>query len=451
MNSVYDCITRLASTAKRKEKEQILTEIKESHLNEEFKRVAFLALDPRHRFNIVEYDESEILNEGSSQELSLSEGLDIIENGLLNEGLLGNDAKKLLFDTTGKLSSDDKTVLKHVIDRTLKCGVSDKTINKVWENLVYVHPYRRCSSFSKKNMTKVVLPAYSQLKEDGMYVDIVVHNGIVEYRSRVGGYFQWNTKKNDSDLSEQCSEYVLMGEALVLDDDGTIMERKKGNGYLNGDDVDPERIIFSIWDAIPYSDWVSRKSKQTYDETYKIMVPMVEKLSNSFRVVDTRMVHCVEDIVSHFKDNIRKGLEGSVIKNTNSVWKDGTSTDHIKIKIIFDVELEVVEVYEGQKGKKYEGMAGGLRCRTSDHKMLVDVGGGFKDNERSKYFDNPEDIVGKIVTVKACDISKTDDNEYYTLINPRFIEERNDKSEADNLERVNEQKEASIQSLDIIT
>jgi len=57
MNSVYEAIQKMASTTKRKEKEQMLEEIKHSALNDTFKRVAFLTLDPRHIFNIVEFYE----------------------------------------------------------------------------------------------------------------------------------------------------------------------------------------------------------------------------------------------------------------------------------------------------------------------------------------------------------------------------------------------------------
>ena len=451
MKNVYDAIQAMASTTKRKEKESILEDIKSSVLNDSFKRVAFLALDPRHNFNIVEYDQKEFLAEESRETCTLDEALDVLEDKILNEGIRGNAAKDLLFELSGKLLPEDQYVLKCIIDRTLRCGVSDKTVNKIWGDLIYIHPYRRCSSFSEKNIKNINLPAISQLKEDGMYVDIVVHDGKVEYRSRSGGYFAWHTEENDSLLKSNCEGNVLMGEALVKDEHGNIMERQAGNGYLNGDDVDPKRIIFSLWDIIPYDEWVVGKSTQPYSSTYDRLLDIVPKLNYAFRIVDTRIVQTVDDIVAHFKNNIAQGLEGSVVKNLDSVWKDGTSSDQVKVKLVFQVELEVTDVYEGEKGRKYEGKLGGVTAKTSDGLLVSDVGGGFKDAEREKYYNNPSLIVGKIITVKACDISKSDDNEYYALSNPRFIEIRHEKSEADDFERVKEQKQSSVDSLNIIT
>lgn len=452
MKTVYDAIQAMAATPKRKEKEQILEDIKSSPINSTFKRVAFLALDPRHNFNIVEYDESEILSESTGEaHMSLDEALDELEDVILNQGVRGNAAKDFLYRLTGKLSPEDRTVLKHIIDRTLKCGVSDKTVNKVWSDFIYVHPYRRCSSFSEKNLENINMPAISQVKEDGMYADIVVADGKVEYRSRSGGYFDWKVDQNEDLLKKHAHDFVLMGEALVRDENGDIMDRQSGNGYLNGDEVDPSRIIFSLWDIIPYSEWKAAKSKQPYEKTFEMLENVVGNLNDNFRVVDTRYVNEVDEIISHFKHNVQSGLEGSIIKNIDSVWKDGTSKDQVKLKIVFEVDLEVVEVYEGEKGKKYEGMAGGIKARTSDGLLITDIGSGFKDKEREQFYKNKSLIEGKIVTVKACDIVKSDDNEHYALLHSRFVEVRNDKFEADSFERVKEQKQASIESLSIIT
>lgn len=447
--TMFELLQKIASTSKLKEKEAILREHENTEIGEQFKRVAFLALDPRHNFNIIDYEEPDVLCE-SADSITLDEAIDIIESKLLNEGVRGNAAKNILYDIGSKLSSENRHVIKCIIDRSLKCGMGTKTINNVFTDLVYEHPYRRCTAYSSKAISVIKLPAISQLKEDGMYVDIVVHDGKVEYRSRTGGYHNWHIDRNDKQLKHEAPESVLMGEALVLADDGkSIMPRKDGNGYLNGEDVDPERIVFSLWDIIPYDQWIEKKSTQPYSETLSKLSNVVERLGKSFRIVDTRVVETVEDIVSHFKSNIAEGLEGSVVKNLDSVWKNGTSKDWVKIKVVFDVDLEVYEVYEGNEGKKYEGMAGGLRARTSDNRLSVDVGTGLSDQQRKEFFAVKEDIVGKIITVRACDISLGEDG-LYTLMNPRLEEVRNDKFIADSLERVEAQKQASIDALNII-
>lgn len=447
MKNVYDAIQAMASTTKRKEKESILEDIKASSLNDTFKRVAFLALDPRHNFNIVEYDQQEFLAENSSESCTLDEALDILEDKILNEGVRGNAAKDLLFDLSGKLLPDDQYVLKCIIDRTLRCGVSDKTVNKIWSDLIYIHPYRRCSSFSEKNIKSINLPAISQLKEDGMYVDIVVHNGKVEYRSRQGGYFAWHTEENDSLLKSNCEGNVLMGEALVKDEEGNIMERQAGNGYLNGDDVDPKRIIFSLWDIIPYSEWNNGKSTQPYSKTYDRLLDIVPKLNYSFRIVDTRIVETVDDIIQHFKSNIAQGLEGSVIKNLDSVWKDGTSKDQVKIKVVVESEFEITEINFGTG--KYSNVMGSVGIQSREGDILCSVGSGFTDTERKYFLDNSEALIGKIMTVKYNGLVSNGSGKY-SLYLPIYVGLRSDKNEADGKEKVEADIAMAASALKII-
>ena len=50
-------------------------------------------------------------------------------------------------------------------------------------------------------------------------------------------------------------------------------------------------------------------------------------------------------------------------------------------------------------------------------------------NDKAKFID-------KIITVEFNDLTKSDSNDYYALMHPRFIEIRNDKNETDTLSKV---------------
>ena len=49
---------------------------------------------------------------------------------------------------------------------------------------------------------------------------------------------------------------------------------------------------------------------------------------------------------------------------------------------------------------------------------------------------NKDSLIGKIISVGFNDITKAENNEYYALSHPRFIEIRNDKNETDDLKKV---------------
>ena len=99
-----------------------------------------------------------------------------------------------------------------------------------------------------------------------------------------------------------------------------------------------------------------------------------------------------------------------------------------------DCDLEVVGWIEG-KGK-YVGMLGKLECKSSDGKIRVDVGSGDKETkiltDEFRANTKPEDIIGKIVTVKYnARIKDKRRPEFDSLFLPGLVEIREDKTGAD--------------------
>lgn len=434
---ILPILEALESTSSRIEKEAILRGLtpEEESL---FKRVCEMAYSPTIDYYIRKYDRSSI-NEGT---LTLEEAMD--ELGLVvDREVTGNAAKQLLELLDLELNTDDAEVLWRIVQRDLRCGISASTINKIWPGLIYVHPYMRCNSFNEKNLANLKFPCISQTKEDGLYVDIIVEDdGDVTYRSRSGSFFQFQNPEIDAALSNHPG-FVFMGEALVLDEEGEISAREVGNGYLNSNDIDTNRICFVLWDMVDLQSYEKKLCKTPYSKRLSNLEAAHGKINNPrFRLVDTSHVNDAEQLIAHFKENLEKGKEGTVAKNLNGQWKPGTSKDQIKMKIEFTCELEVTEVVEGT-GKNV-GKLGALRCKSACGKLTVSVGGGYSDKQRVEYYD--QSMVGKIIEVKSNDIMSKDGQ--HSLFLPRHVKVRFDKTEADTLERVIEQRESFIKLLD---
>ena len=59
---------------------------------------------------------------------------------------------------------------------------------------------------------------------------------------------------------------------------------------------------------------------------------------------------------------------------------------------------------------------------------------GIKELE--EFSKNKDSLIGKIISVEFNDVTKAENNEYYALSHPAFIEIRNDKNETDDLKKV---------------
>lgn len=445
---ILSILDRLAATSGRNDKEEILQAVKGEPHEDLFKRVIHLAYDPSYNFWVREFHQF-----ASTQgDIALSHALDELEGKIATREVSGHAAIAFVETLYRELGKDDAEVLDRIINRDLRCGVGAKTFNKVWPDLIYIHPYMRCKSFSKKNLAKVTFPCYSQLKMDGLYVDVMVHEGKVTYMSRNGKVLNFHHPETDAAF-DSLPNGVYMGEAVALNEDcQTLMDRSKSNGYLNSDEIDPARLMFYLWDTVPTSDFTTKKCTVPYSTRFLKLGTIVRMVdTNRISIVDSRLCENAEDVKAHAIECVSRGEEGTVIKDQSMIWRDGDNPLQVKIKPDFEVDLKVVD-YKMGKGRN-ENVLGALVCRTSDDLLEVSVGTGYSDKLREQLLREVEGMVSRndVVTVKANDIITNDSKpDMYSLFLPRFIKVRKDKTEADSFARVQEQKNSYEDALDMI-
>ena len=450
MPSVLQILQEVGNTSSRKEKETILTSYKD---NEELRLAFFYAYTPT-----LDYFISELVCESNntiSSSTRLSEVLNLIDINVCSRKITGHKARDFMIDQAAYLSDDDLVILKLIIGRDLRCGVGTSTINKIWPNLVYVHPYMRCSGLSEKLLQNFEMPCYSQEKLDGLYCDIVVTDDKVTYLSRAGNNLFLNTDDSDYALgliNDNDGDFVLQGEVLVLNEDKeTLMPREESNGYINSHDRDMSRIVFVLWDRIPYEDFVRGECKIEYKHRFDHCKQIELELPYNFQLVDNRVCNTVQDIIDHFTDVRTNEGEGTVIKNINgNFWSSTTSKDQLKIKVIIEVDLKIVGFKPG-KGK-FEGKVGSILCQSSDGLLEVGVS-GMNDKTRDYITTNIDSLINKeqIVTVKMNGVmyNKTGDGKHSAFL-PRLKELRYDKSEADSFEQIVEQEKSFTDMLQLL-
>lgn len=439
---IHNLITEIQSTRGMNAKIDLLKTIIGTDHEETMKRVLIYALDGRKNYWITSAEKPST----NTGEKVLDEFLDVLET-LATREVTGNAARERVDQALSALSEQDAEIALRVIGRDMKCGLGAKSINKVWPDLIYEHPYMRCSSFSAKNLEKISFPCYSQTKADGTYTDIIVNKNTqtVEYQSRSGEYKMYGSSELRAEILAlgdfiPYDHYVIQGEALVKDEDGNIMDRSSGNGILNSDECHSVDVLFDVWDLVEYDVWVGKRAS---DLTYRTRYSMLEtalsnKNINGMTLIETVRVNNVDEVMEHFLQNINKGLEGTVLKDDSGLWKSTTSPHQVKVKVIAEAEFKIVDVLEGE-GRNV-GRMGAFVVETADGLLRCRVGTGFKDVEREQYWETRDSLLGKIITVRFNDLVKNqDDDSLYALFLPRFIKMRDDKTEADSLDRVREQ------------
>ena len=141
-------------------------------------------------------------------------------------------------------------------------------------------------------------------------------------------------------------------------------------------------------------------------------------------------------IFDFFKDIVKNEGEGVIVKAGETDWKDGKPVYQIKIKFEFECELRIKDFKRGTQGTKYQDSLGAFYCESEDG-TLKTYPSGITEDLRQEFWDNQEEYLNKIITVKCNGLSK--DNEgNFSLLHPRFIKIRDDKDKADTLKEIKE-------------
>ena len=449
---ILNVIERIGSTSSKIEKQEIITKYKDDPT---FQKVLNLALNPFINFGmqkIPEYTDGPV-------------GMDFDEAGawkvldkLAKRELTGNDAKSVVADTLSKLNSRSAELFGRILQKDLKAGFGESTVNKVIKGFIPDFPYMRCSLPKEVKLEDWdwANGIVSQEKADGMFTNIDHDDfGIVTATSRQGTPLPMDKFPQ---IVEEVQSFIAKGtqshgEFLVVVD-GKIAERAISNGIMNrvmsgGDFEDNETPILKLWDQIPLTSVVT---KGRCDIPYeKRLVALLTQLPNKtivgrhVNVIDTRIVRSLKDAYSHYKELLLQGKEGTIIKKKTAIWRDTTSKEQVKLKLEFEVELKVCGFVAGNG--KNEATFGSLVCRSECENLEVAVS-GFTDAKRKEIWENKENWMGNIITVRANEIlNPSESNDLHSLFLPRFVEERTDKSVADDLARIFLQRESAMEAV----
>ncbi len=409
--------------AKGKEKHPLI--INYLNDNELFKKVVQYTLDTSKVYHVSKV--------GNSDEPDLI-GMDLFEilDKLDKKGSANDNDKKNL-SICASTSQDKLKVTNIILSRKLRCGITTKTLHKLIPGTVPYFPYMRCSSISK--LDRIKFPCFSQLKADGMYVEVLMKNGKpTKFRTRNGkelilpGVADW--------VWPDITDCRLCGELLLMDENGDVMPRKDSNaiintamhGLLSRDEAD--RLTFQFWDMLMDVDEI-----RGYQQRFNVMGSyFTYKVDWRIQGIPTRIVQSIDGVWRHYEEVRADGFEGTILKNFHGKWKDGTSMDQVKLKAEKECELQVYDIVPG-KGK-YRGMIGALRCKSACGWVKTDIGMGLDDSDRVR-----TDWIGKIITVRFNEISKSKNKNTWALSHARLIEERRDKDQADDFEYIKKVKE----------
>jgi DNA ligase 1 len=362
--------------------------------------------------------------------------------------LTGNAARDQLLAMSEKFDADEWNYFcAPVIRRDLRCGVSEKTVNKICGGTRYEIPVfgcqlaTNCEGRPEMSGVKRLEPKLDGVRALMMVIPSDSGLPSVFCYSRNGKVFE-NFGHIEQQLSDNWHKLVRGNLALV---DGFILDGEiMGKSFQElmkqaqrKENVQATDSVFNIFDIIPLEDfrrghWNTplKNRIRILDNMRSVIIDPANGLDNvdllPHIIVDLDTAAGNDQLDRYAKDMVDRGFEGIMIKSLDAPYECRRNTFWLKWKPVITVDLEVVDVEEGT-GKNL-GRLGALVCSGVDDgkTITVNCGSGFTDGQRTDIWNNRSLVVGKTVEVMADAVTQNQDGTY-SLRFPRFKTFRMDK------------------------
>jgi len=349
-------------------------------------------------------------------------------NMLATRQLTGDDARDAIeLALSASTAAQWNDWYRRILIKDLRCGVSEKTINKVVKGAIPVFEcmlaHDGANHEKKIKGTKLLEP-----KLDGVRCITILN-----YEARTVVQYTRNGKvlENFSHIADALLANIDdFGRSFVFDGEvvsNSFQELMKQ--VHRKDDVQAGDARLMLFDVLPLSEFQKGKSimgQKRRSALLKTFKPFFDKCGNIDVIEQTEVD--LDSFVGELqfkqfnKDAIDAGFEGIMIKDPDAVYECKRSTSWLKQKPFIEVSLTVVDVEEGTG--KNEGKLGALICEgVDDGKTIhVNVGSGFTDDIRDDIWINKDTVVGQVVEVRADAATRNQDSEdVYSLRFPRFL------------------------------
>jgi len=388
--------------------------------NEVLKKVLLYANNPYKPFNIKKIPRSrEKIYIGTRDDVLWEEFFDVADR-CANREVTGNDAISLMSEMFSRAPADDESWMRKVLNKHLNIGISTKSINKVYGDLIPVFSVQLAEKFEEKKIARMD-EVFVEPKLDGVRcISIVKDDGVTMF-TRSG-------KEIENFVDTIGQEVLGLGEGVY---DGEIMSddfQKLMTQVNRKKNVDVSESKYHIFDFIPLDDWLSQSSVMSYEDRRKELWDRFSRsrktpeLKSWIKLVSYRK-SSPEEIDEFHKGYVSKGYEGTMIKDPKAPYRWGRGKEVLKLKNFFDVDAEVVDLEEGTG--RNSGRLGAIVIDVDGVK--VNVGSGFSDEQRDEIWKDRSKYVGLVAECRYQERTKDKDGNFYSLRFPTFVQFRMDK------------------------
>jgi DNA ligase-1 len=349
---------------------------------------------------------------------------DLILTELSRQRLSGGQALEAIFGASKHLNNEQRDVLRRVLEKDLRCGVSVATANKAYPDLI---PVWKMMKASPMNWDHVVYPCLAEIKENGFGNNAVIDGKEVKHFSNNGKPNE-NLSVFDTELLGIANgvPMVIFGE--VRGRSGNGVDQYKASQSFRGNNADMSDAVFVIWDMMLLGEFKKQscarpqktRSSRLRDHLREYQINH-DRDQFKVRYVKQYTVGSDKELGTLYSKVVRKGHEGLIVKNLNAPYEFRRGKSWLKLKEKHTRDLEICGVKEGLKS--LAGTLGSVTVWNGDVKVDCPMGKGVDRVMATElwelYLKDENSLIGEIAEVSFQ--NETPDG---SLFLPKFLRVR---------------------------
>lgn len=405
--TVIEIINQIASTPGSKDKMAIL----DQNMSPLLKQIFNDTYDTSRNYHIKKFTPH-----SSNGALTIEDNYQIFHNMLDNlnsRAVTGNAAIEFVYSTVSLYSLQDQDILYRILDRNLKIGISRDNFNKISGGAIDKFSVALAKKLDEVKGVDILDGTwYVSRKLDGCRCIAIctidpVNGMSVEFKSRQGKTF--NTLGNLVDSVKQFfsnfnpGTWVLDGELCIVDENGDehfdwVMKEitRKNHTIANP--------CYKIFDMLWYGWFVGDDDSPEFHLRYNAMTQAyLDTMPENIKLVEQELIENQEVLEKWQKRVIDGNWEGLMVRKGDSIYEGKRTKNLLKIKAMQDAEYIIEDVIMGkvtynEGGSKEYDAASALVIK---HKgSEVKVGSGLSKEQRLRWFEHPEEVIGKTATIQ---------------------------------------------------
>ena len=412
----YKIIQELESDNSRKFKESVIARESKNKNTELFEGIS-MALDKLRTFGLKQVPESTQDGAGLHWDTFLE-----TTTQLENRTLTGHAARdRVDYLMALATQAEWNHWYRRILIKDLRCGVTEKTVNKFSD---YPVPVFECmlADDSAKHEKKLKGRVLLEPKLDGVRVVAIcdVDRDEVVLMSRNGKELTNFPHINQQfeDMLDQLSESMVFDGEIMSENFQVLMRE-----IHRKDGAKTEDAVLNLFDCLTLKEFKTGGSSKPITER-KTMLESFRLGANMQRVeyVACDLTEDRDRFLDYNKLCVDRGYEGIMVKPITGAYECRRSTLWLKVKPFIEVSLTVVATEEGTG--RNAGKLGALIVEGTDMGKFIrtNVGSGLTDSDRESYWRDRDKLIGQVIEVRADAITQNQDvTDEYSLRFPRFL------------------------------